>query len=166
MSDAAEFSRSGWRFVALFRFEQTNKDGKKVFFNFQEVPSSTSKEILSIFRQHSDRIELFNEPEPNKPADNGMLDLTADGKLSSGKVYTQNIRFSWQFNKSTSLLMPGEELDCKVDVHWVSGKVDTVEPLHGTPEARIQFGTFNECRNIVCRRLIFLRNHPIRGNIP
>jgi len=54
VSDGAEYSKSGWRFVALFRFEQTNKDGKKVFFNFQAVPSSTSKEILSIFRQHSD----------------------------------------------------------------------------------------------------------------
>lgn len=144
MSDDAEFSESGWRFVALFRFEQTNKDGKKVFFNFQAVPSSTSKEILSIFRQHSDLIEFYDEPEPNKPANDGVLDLTAEGKLFSGKVHAQNIRFSWQFKKSTSLLMPGEELDCKVDVRWVSGKVDAVEPLHGTPEAHIQFGAFNE----------------------
>lgn len=144
MSDDAEFSESGWRFVALLRFEQTNKDGKKVFFNFQAVPSSTSKEILSIFRQHSDLIEFYDEPEPNKPANDGVLDLTAEGKLFSGKVHAQNIRFSWQFKKSTSLLMPGEELDCKVDVRWVSGKVDAVEPLHGTPEARIQFGAFNE----------------------
>ena len=68
MSDDAEFSKSGWRFVALFRFEQTNQDGKKVFFNFQEVPASTSKKILSIFRQHSDLIEFYDEPEPNKPA--------------------------------------------------------------------------------------------------
>ncbi len=144
MSDGAEYSKSGWRFVALFRFEQENKDGKKVFFNFQEVPSSTSKEILSIFRQHSDLIEFYDESEPNKPANDGILDLTAEGKLFSGKVHTQNIRFSWQFKKSTLLLLPGEELDCKVDVHWGSGKIDTVEPLHGTPEARMQFGAFNE----------------------
>jgi len=144
VSDGAEYSKSGWRFVALFRFEQENKDGKKVFFNFQEVPSSTSKEILSIFRQHSDLIEFYDESEPNKPANDGILDLTAEGKLFSGKVHTQNIRFSWQFKKSTLLLLPGEELDCKVDVHWGSGKIDTVEPLHGTPEARMQFGAFNE----------------------
>lgn len=32
------------------------------------MPSSTSKEILSIFRQHSDLIEFYDEPVPNKPA--------------------------------------------------------------------------------------------------
>jgi len=143
-SDDSEYSRSGWRFVALCRFEQKNKDGKKISFNFQEVPSSTSKEILSIFRQHSDLIEFHDEPEPNKPANAGRLDLTAEGKLFSGKIHTQIIQFFWQFKKSTFLLLPGEALDCKVDVHWISGKTDAVEPLHGAPEARIQFSAFNE----------------------
>ena len=92
MPDDAEFSKSGWRFVALFRFEQTNKDGKKVFFNFQAVPSSTSKEILSIFRQHSDLTEFYDEPEPNKPANDGVLDLTAEGKLFSGKVHALKVK--------------------------------------------------------------------------
>lgn len=144
MSSELGNPKSGWCFVAFLRFEQTVMAGRKVFFNRQELPSSTAEEIFSILKKHHGRIEFHGDGRPNEPPNHGTLDLTAEGKHFSGKLYTQKTRFSWQFKKSTLFLLSGDELDCKVRFHWISGKAALIEPLDGAPQARMQFCAFNE----------------------
>ncbi len=87
-----------------------------------------------------------DEVKMSEPEDKGVLDITAEGKHSSGKVHTNKARLTWEFRKSTALLLPGEELDCRVNFHWISGKADPNPefPLYGAPQGRIAFHALNE----------------------
>lgn len=156
MSNELGYPKSGWRFVACLRFEQTKKDGRKCFINRQDLPASSIESIISTLKHYLPGTEFHDEAKPNAPVDDGILDITAEGKHFSGEAHTQKARLSWQFKKSTSVLLPGEELDCRVSFHWISGKADATEPGQGAPQARIQFNAVNKMRDWAATQLIVL----------